>query len=58
MNPDIIAALHSLKEDASWAWKEALEGREPDMHTLGTIWKRLERAIIQQDLQRKEGVYR
>ena len=47
MNKEITQLLWSLKEDATWAHKQALEGREPDMHTLGLIWKRLEQLVNQ-----------
>lgn len=47
MTRDLIQALWSLSQDAQWAYKQALEGREPDMHTLGMDWKRVEDAIQQ-----------
>lgn len=46
MNNELIEALWSLKEDSTWAYKQALEGRPPDLHTLGLIWKRIEQLII------------
>jgi hypothetical protein len=48
MNKDILHMLWCLKNDADWAYKQALEGREPDMHGLGLIWKQLEQLIANQ----------
>jgi hypothetical protein len=50
---DLIQALWSLSEDSKWAYKQALEGRDPDMHTLGMDWKRVEDAIQRENLNRR-----
>jgi hypothetical protein len=56
----VLAALWSLSEDSKWAWKQALEGRSPDLHSLGLLWKELEKAVIEEEnartAARSEGV--
>lgn len=49
MNNEILSVLYSLKEDVTYAWKQALEGQPVDLHKLGTVWKRLETAVIAED---------
>lgn len=53
MTNDIMKALWSLKNDIEWAYKQGLEGRDPDIHGLGVSWKNLEVAVMQQDADRK-----
>jgi hypothetical protein len=51
-----MEALWCLKNDSDWAYKQALEGRMPDMHNLGVIWKRLEMAVIKADTEKRESL--
>ena len=51
MNKELVQALWSLKEDATWAYKQALEGHPPDLHGLGLIWKRIEQITIASEHQ-------
>lgn len=47
---ELTALLWSLKEDAEWAWKRAMEGDEDDaMRELGRTWKQLEQYVIAHD---------
>lgn len=54
MNKELVQALWSLKEDAAFAYKQALEGEEPNLVTLGAAWKNIERVVMQLDLERKQ----
>jgi hypothetical protein len=49
MENELMAALWSLKEDAAWAWKDALEGHPLNLHKLQLDWQRVERAVIKED---------
>jgi hypothetical protein len=51
----LMQALWSLKEDAAWAWKDALEGHPVDLHKLGMVWKRVEQAVIENERSRSEN---
>jgi hypothetical protein len=51
----LMQALWSLKEDAAWAWKDALEGHPVDVHKLGLTWKRVEQAVMEEE---RESLYR
>lgn len=53
MSKELVQALWSLKEDAAFAYKQALEGEEPNLAILGAAWKNVERVLQQQDLERK-----
>lgn len=44
-NTALIDALWSLKEDTTWAYKQALEGREPDMKGLEDIFERIRKLV-------------
>lgn len=44
-----MAALWSLKEDSTWAWKDALEGHPVNLHKLQLTWKRVENAAMELD---------
>ena len=46
---ELMAALWSLKEDATWAWKDCLEGHQVDLHKLQMTWRRIELAAMQED---------
>lgn len=52
---ELIALLHSLKEDAHWAWMVALEGNDTSavLAELGKSWKQLEHHIIMQDATKR-----
>lgn len=52
ITPDIIHALHSLKEDAAHAWKLALAGDDSGLHQVGASYKRLETEINRADVIR------
>lgn len=52
-NKELVQVLWSLKEDAAFAYKQALEGEEPNLVTLGAAWKNIERVVMQLDLERK-----
>jgi hypothetical protein len=52
---DLLNALWSLKEDAAWAWKDALEGHKLDLHKLGLDWKRVEQATIEMERDERDS---
>jgi hypothetical protein len=47
----VCRALHSLKEDAAHAWKEALGGNFEPLVNVGRSFKELERVIVEADLK-------
>jgi len=49
LREQLTAALYSLREDAAWAHRQALEGKLPDMHTLGRAWKNVEGLVVRMD---------
>ena len=53
VNSDIMAALWSLKNDADHAYRQGLNGENPDIHTIGRTWKQLEQAVMQEDAERR-----
>lgn len=50
ITPDIITALWSLKEDATHAWKLALEGSSEGLHAVGAAIKRFETEVARADV--------
>ncbi len=51
----VIRALHSLKEDATFAWHEALAGRFDTLTNVGRAYGGLEAAVMQADRERQES---
>lgn len=45
----LTALLYSLKEDATWAWKQSLNGSVPDLFNLNRAWD-----LVVKEVQRLE----
>lgn len=55
LRAQLTTALWSLKEDATWAWKQSLEGKSPDLATLGRAWKNVEAVVVAMDNETKQA---
>lgn len=45
----LTALLYSLKEDATWAWKQSMSGQHPDLFNLNRAWD-----LVVKEVQRLE----
>lgn len=46
---NLTALLYSLKEDATWAWKQSMDGHSPDLFNLNRAWE-----LVVKEVQRLE----
>lgn len=52
VNPDLVSALWSVKEDAAHAYKRAMEGDDSGLEALSRSLKQLEAVVIRGDVIR------
>lgn len=54
VDKELTAALWSLREDATFAWKQAIEGNDSGLAAVGRAIKILELAVMKRDAAARE----